>query len=488
MVLLLGMVVVAFALRLYQIDSLSNRFHAIRQYNTAMMARGYYVQLNPAIPEWQREIALATQPPLLEPPIIQGVAVLGYLLVGQESLWIPRAFAALWWCLAAFPLFMLAKRLLRPEAAWVTTALYLFLPFGIVGSRTFQINPVMVALIIFSLDALVKYFETPSRRNWIIATLWAALANFALIYAAAVIYPIVLLWMWRERKPLFMPAILLFGFFSLLPSAIYYLNGFFGAGFLRAQGGTLFNPSLLLTVGFWASWVNKVVFVLGPVLLILILQALLTIRSLRAAWFIYGLWLSYLLFGLVFAWPISSHDYYSLPLVPIAALTIGATIQVLLAFPAIRRSTRLTQALPLVCIGIILVHGLLVYLPTTVETPEERAAFESASIIGQRLNHTREAIALTEDYGSLLTLYGYLPTSTWPNRWDRNLMGVRGETPPDVATLMQERAIAETYRHFIVTSWLELELQPDLADYLEANFTVLERTDSYVIYNLQSRP
>ncbi len=482
---LMVLIVVALVIRLYQIDSISNRFHRIRQYNTAMMTRGYFVQLSPLVPQWQREIALAVQPPMLEPPIIQGIALAGYLLIGHEALGIPRVFSAIIWCLAAYPLFKLAKRLMRPDAALVTVALYLFLPFGILASRAFQINPAMVAAIIFSWDVLVRCFEQPTRRNWLIATFWTGLANILLIYAAAFIYPLVLVWLWRKRQSPFNRDILLFGFGSLLPSVLYYADGYWGSGFLRTQGGTLFQPELLVTLGFWANWVWLMTSILGPVLLVLTLQGLLTVRSAPASWIIRSLWFSYFLFGLAFAWPISSHNYYSLPLIPIVALTIGAMVSFLLSFPAIRQNVRASRFIPAICILIIMTYGVLVYLPQTTVTLEEQANFESAFIIGNKLNHTYDTISLTDDYGSFLTFYGYLPTINWPNRWDRNLLHVQGKPIPDPQAIMERLNPDASYRYFVVTSFMELQLQPDLQVYLTDHFPVLERTDYYIIYDLQ---
>ena len=150
---------------------------------TAQMVRGEYFA-TADVPQWRREIALTNQPPPLEPPVIQTVALIGYRLAGSEQLWIPRAFSALVWVIAGIFLFLGAKKIMRPEAALLGVAFYLFTPYGIAASRSFQANPTMIALSVTSYFVILHYFEQPSNRRLVFAIVVSAAAMLVMIYSA----------------------------------------------------------------------------------------------------------------------------------------------------------------------------------------------------------------------------------------------------------------------------------------------------------------
>src|SRR5215210_6935865 len=83
--LMLGVLfVAAFCLRLYGINQPPMEFGMLRQYHGALLARGFY--------EWWLTGDLKTVPPdgIIEPPILEILTSLAYLISGGEHLWIPR--------------------------------------------------------------------------------------------------------------------------------------------------------------------------------------------------------------------------------------------------------------------------------------------------------------------------------------------------------------------------------------------------------------
>ncbi len=82
--------------------------------------------------------------------MLEALVALSYRLWG-ENLAIPRIYSILFWLTGAAFLFDLACRLTHRDGAFVSLLFYLFLPFGIYASRSFQPDPLMVALTLSAL-------------------------------------------------------------------------------------------------------------------------------------------------------------------------------------------------------------------------------------------------------------------------------------------------------------------------------------------------
>jgi hypothetical protein len=486
-------VILALALiaRLYEIGSISNDFHAVRQYSTALQVRPDYLATLPDTPAWRLENARLNQLPLLEPPYIQQAALLTYRLAGGENLALPRAISAIFWVIGGYFLYLLGKKLFTPEAALLAMVFFLFAPFGLLASRSFQSNPTMLALIIISIYAMIGYFENPTSRRLLWVILPAAAAMLVMIYAVFILLPAYYALAIQAkgwRRATFSRDTILFGFFSLLPSGLYYLNGFIGAGFLRGQTGSLMMPSLWTTPAYWINWANFVVTVIGLVPLILSINVLVTARRSPTAALMRGLWGGYIIFGLLINYPIMSHSYYSLPLLLNAALSIGCIAhQFFTRLPADRRPM-LTASAATAISALIVVFGLVQYLPTTVTTEEQRRSVQAAQEIGERLDHTSHMIYLTSDYGMNLQYYGELAGSAWPNIATLSLYNIAGRPQLTVEERLQQLMAQRDYRYFVVTSMREFALHADLVQYLDYRYPVLAQTDDYIIYSLEAEP
>src|SRR5690242_16823377 len=138
--LLVALLGAALTVRLHAIEQPLVTFRAIRHYRTAIIARAFYYHLAAGIPQWAIQVADANRSiqQAGEPPIMEWLAVLAYLVVGREEVAIPRAMASTAWVLGAIPLFLLARRFGSDRSSLIAATLYLFLPFGIIASRNFQ--------------------------------------------------------------------------------------------------------------------------------------------------------------------------------------------------------------------------------------------------------------------------------------------------------------------------------------------------------------
>ncbi len=485
-VLLVILFALALAVRLYAIGSPSNDFHTTRQYYSAFMVRPLFLEAQPDTPAWRLDIARQNQPAPLEPPVLQAAALAGYLIAGQEALWIPRTIAALSWVVGGFFLYLLGRRLFRAEAALVATAFYLFAPYGIAASRSFQPNPLMVALMVAGMYALLRYFDRPTWPALMAAAVTSALAIFVLPLAAFFLFP---LYAWLAvvtfgwRRAIRNPHTIAFGLVSLLPTALYYAYGLFVAGFLRGQTGNLFMPGLWTNPQYWINWPFRMLEVIGLIPFILSIQALLTTRQPRQAAVIRSLWLAYLIFGLLVNYPIFTHNYYSLPLIPIAALSISGVVDGLLARLG-SDAVRMPRLIAGGTVLVIVVAGLIQYLPITVVTEEQQQAIDAAREIGEQIEHSAAAVFLTDDYGSILRYYGDVAGTNWPTYYDLKAETVRGLDRPAVEERLRAILAEGHYRYFVVTSPFQVGLQPDLMGYLDATYPVMARGDAYIIYAL----
>jgi 4-amino-4-deoxy-L-arabinose transferase-like glycosyltransferase len=190
------------------------------------------------------------------------------------------------WVIGGLFVYLLARRIMGGGGALVAAAFYLYAPFGLAASRSFQVNPTMIGLSVIACWAIVQYFDQPTRRRLIAAILAAAAAIFTLIYAAFMIFP---LFGWLAlrrdglRGALRRPHHWVFATLALLPSALYYLYGLTIGGFLAGQTGALFNPRLWLMGDYYVDWLGRVLVVIGLLPLLLSIQALVMARGLPAA-------------------------------------------------------------------------------------------------------------------------------------------------------------------------------------------------------------
>ena len=239
--LLIALLLVAgFGVRLYGITEPPLDFHPTRQYRSALIARAYYYAVVDPVAEHKRQTALAckNQQGLLEPPVMETLACLSYCAIGGEHLWIPRGISSVFWLLGGLFLCRIASRIASPGAVLYSTTFYLFLPFGVNASRSFQPDPTMVMLFLASLLSLVRFSENPSMRRLFAAALISASAMFikpVCLFPILAAFVAITVSTCGLRAALRRPAFWSYIGLSLLPTILYYVYGMYIAGFLRGQ-------------------------------------------------------------------------------------------------------------------------------------------------------------------------------------------------------------------------------------------------------------
>jgi hypothetical protein len=146
---LIVLFVAATVIRLYDLTDLPLDFHPTRQLFSALKARGMYYQSLTNAPEEQRQFAIQQGKlrATIEPEIIEKLTVFTWKFTGEE-LWVARIYSSLFWLIGGIFIYLLARNLFSKDAALFATAFYLILPYGVLASRSFQPDPLMVALIV----------------------------------------------------------------------------------------------------------------------------------------------------------------------------------------------------------------------------------------------------------------------------------------------------------------------------------------------------
>src|SRR5262245_57857565 len=166
----------ALGVRLVKLSEPPLDFHPTRQYRSALLARRYFLEGQVAVPAWRTQLARANAEEVYEPPLMERAAAFGYRQRGREDLRIPRALSIASWLVAGAFVYALARRIAGPHGALVAVSFFLFAPFGVEASRSFQPDPAMVMWIAASALALLRYGERPKASTLALAGICGALA------------------------------------------------------------------------------------------------------------------------------------------------------------------------------------------------------------------------------------------------------------------------------------------------------------------------
>jgi len=496
LVLLLGL---GLAIRLYDLTDLPLDFHPTRQLLSALKARGMYYQTLTDIPADQRDFAIQQWKirAAIEPELVERMVAFTYQFTG-EQLWVARVYSSVFWVIGAFFLFLLARQLTSADGALVTTAFYLFAPYAVSASRSFQPDPLMVMLIIIFWWAISKWSLTlsfghpsPSGRGagvraWTFAILAGLFGGFAIYVKFVAAFFVIggglgaALRRDSVLETLRRPQVYVMTVLGILPGAAYIIYGVWVAGYLGQQFGGRFIPALFLSPSYYLGWIGMLNIVIGGMALMLGLIGLFFLENEKRR-LLFALWAGYAFFGIYFNYHISSHDYYSLPLIPIVALSLAPLADWFFAQLAKLTATRLAR---IAAIG-ILVLGLFASLWNIrgeMKRIDYRPEIQMWAEISEKISD-KNVVGLTQDYGSRLAYWGWRSITSWQTYGDLiyhdDLRGAQNDFE------QQFDSIAVKKELFLVTDFDELDRQPLLKEKL-SEYPVFAEGDGYIIFNLVS--
>ncbi len=520
--------VTAIGVRLYHIDKPPLDFSAIRQYQSAHIIRGIYYKSNDSISESRKHIAKLNMERMgfeLEPRIIENASVVGYRLMGAEHLWIPRVLSSIFWVVGGFFLYLIALKFFSPGISLFSTFFYLFHPFGILASRSIQPESLMVMMMLCSIYAVLKYDEKPSLINLIAASIITAMAVLIKPYCVFIIF-----------GAFFSLAVLRMGFFKasfnrntfifalviILPGIFYYLyNMLSDTGFLEYHMQGSFLPHLIVYASFWGGWLLMIGNAVGYIAFFFALIGLFKIEYHTPKAMLLGLWVGYFVFGLSATYQIHTHNYYSLPLMPIVALSLGPIAAIIIERGNLLISQHVKKLI-LICVFFIIVPALglsmgKLTLRNMLSDYKSELKFAGAFIgvdmefkkylsddfanevriskeIGEHVGHSANTVFLTPYFGRDLAYYGELAGFPWPTSESLYKRKLKGEIVPDIekdftskyiVLLYKGKLIKHTPDFFIITAFNEFDKQVELRKFLYANFPVFVQNKEYLIFDLR---
>ena len=508
--LVLGIVfVVALCLRLYRIGEPLFDFSPVRQYHSALLARGFY--------EWLLSGNLKTIPPdgIIEPPILELLASLLYLITGGEHLWIPRLLSALFWIVGGIFVYLIAKKIVSANAAVFSVAFYLLDPAAVLPSRAFMPESLMIMVLVISVFTIMRYFEHSTTGRLMAAVVVSSAALFVKpgLCLFQIFGAFVGLMVYRKGllRSLTSAHLLLFTVVSLVPVGLYYLYGVMIGAFLQGQVQGKVVPRYLLETYFWSGWLDQIVSMVGLVAFAGALLGVLLVgpglpRALMA-----GLWGGYFLFGLVFTYHIHTHGYYSLQFVPIVALSLGPLWDLVEGYIGRggRHHYRRTVVLGLVVIAVgfavveqrATISGIAQqaggaksfserYMGSAVIADYEGRA-NTYGEIGEIVGHSPRTIFSAADFGYPLLYHGRLDGEYWPTpemmAWWRS----RGRVEAHLGGATTRRELFDDWyrevspEYFIVIKSEGWKDDRQLRRLLTRHFSKVARDKDYLVFDLR---
>lgn len=482
------------AIRLYDLTDLPLDFHPTRQLLSALKARGMYDQSAPGVPEWQRKMAVQQWRVRaeVEPEVFEHLVAFTYQFTGVQ-LWVARIYSSLFWLIGGVFLFLLVRDLISVDGAVIVTAYYLFFPYAVIASRSFQPDPLMVMLILGFWWAVMRWAHLASddsmksqRMLWIWAILAGLLGGFAIFIKFVAVFFVIgaalgaLLGHFRLHDLFLKPQVWLMAVLGALPGAAYLFYGIVLQGFLGRQFGGRFIPELLLSPLNYVHWAAMANTAAGGLAIMLGLLGLFLAGRKNVKVFLYGLWGSYLLFGLFFDYHVATHDYYHLPLIPLVAVSLAPFADRMMSWLA---DVTVTHWLRWAA-SLALLYGLLAAVwdvHSQLKSVDYRPQAAMWAEIGNVLDHGPNILALTQDYGSRLAYWGWQNAQIWPNSGDIDYHEERGASfkPDRLFTKLAKNA-----SFFLVTDFAELNRQPVLKARL-SQLPIYSQADGYVIYDLR---
>ena len=473
-------------IRLVDLTDIPLDFHPTRQLFSALKARGMYYQAAPEIETWQQDMAVSQWKMLaaIEPTIVESLTVLGYRVTGRADLVVPRVYSILFWMIGGVFVFLAARRLISADGALLSLSFYLFLPYGIFSSRSFQPDPLMIALIAGFIWAISVWDEENAWKWSILTGLFGGLAiltkTVAAFFIAGGAVGIIFGGMglkkaWKNAQ------VWSIALLSLLPTTLYFFYGVVINGFLTQQFSGRFFPEMLISSIFYLRWGLKLNEVVGHLVIALAFLGLLLFRREKRG-FIIGLWAGYVAYGLVFNYHFSTHDYYQMPFILVAAISLASLGEIL--------SKTLREQWGQTLLKQLTIGGLLVFVliasswsvRTELRATDYRPLAESYAEIGDLLRSEGGVISLSYDYGYRLAYWGWLRTTHWPSSGDFGYQEKRGKSQT-FAQAFESRAKERSF--FLVTNMDEWEIQVELQKHLLQNYPLFAEGDGYFIFDLR---
>jgi hypothetical protein len=451
-------------------------FRYTLEYDSANAARSIYLWLTAqSSVGWERAWLQARPGRFVEPPIMQTLTALTYLVGGSERPWTSVLFAMAFWFGAATLLFFAVRHWAGLIGATVAASYLILAPFALAVSDSFQPEPIVVfglALTVW----VASLGDVTRGRLFGIAAVAGAFAGMtkpgiAMLFVAAIYAASALRYHPRDRERLTRVV-------ALIALASAPAVGF-ALVIIPDQAGDKILPQLLLTDGFFRGWIGNVIRAVGPVALMGGAVGFITWRPLRP--FGIGLAIAYLGYSGLFAWHTMTHDYYQLPMLVVVAIGLGGSAVRLGAF--LRRADRRRLASAVAAIAFL---GVLAAVTTPSDLREHAPGLSGDEEIYQRIGKAippgSSVIAYAPNYGKALMFVAKLIVTDWPHGSQLVYQQQIGRAAPPAQIELAE-FIRTTHATFFVYC-APPDASPSLLGFLASRFPIVAVDPSFRIFDL----
>ena len=489
------MVFAAVVVRLIQIDQPFIDPWSWRQSDVAAIARNFFEGgfhfTRPQI-DWAGNEAgyVGT-----EFPILPFFAALSYKVLGLHE-WIGRIQGVLFFAAALPFFFLLVRRVFGAVVAGWATFFYAFAPLSIVASRAFMPDVPSLSLALVGTYFFLDWAERNDRRSLLGSALLISLALLIKLPTAVIGAPLLYLAVAAvsdrrrssgdsvggQRLPLqdllMRWELWLFAFIALAPSAVWYWHAhrmaenfypyhFFGGGGFRIMDATWYwkiaqqTALSTLTLGLCAlAIVGTFVLSRG--------------KYMR----LFHSWFAAMVLFVFFVGYGNRHQWYQLPLVPIAAVFAGCACEWI--------GTRLQIPRALLWLGAVLLAGSFAISSFFCVQTFYRPAAAGVRNLGLELQEatTRSALIIAADDGDPTVFY-YAHRKGWHFLEEGIYQGNPLDSAQVIANLEKLRKRGATHLVFYSGTQWWLKYYREFAERLATSATLVEETPEFTIYKLE---
>jgi 4-amino-4-deoxy-L-arabinose transferase-like glycosyltransferase len=485
----IGLILLAFllglAVRLYDLTDLPLDFHPTRQLHSALIARGMYYQNLTDSPEWQRDRAVSQWKAegLIEPQIMQRLTAFTYRLIGAPELWAARLWSVFFWTLGGVFLVFLTRDIVGLKSAALSIVFYMLWPYAAIASRAFQPESLSVASLVMALWLSYRWIENPTMGKAVAAGLACGIAIYiksTMVFLLAPAVAGLVLTTFSLRSAVKNLQVWVVAGLSILPYVIYHFYGVYVIGMLGEQYALRFFPNLWLDPAWYLRWINELNHVVRLEIFLLAFVGGLVLSKKTAFGMFLGLFIGYILYGFVFSYHVSTHDYYHLPLMVPVSLGLGLFFETLV--DAIHENRR-TFSYAVIFLFILSFMALKAWdVRVTLKRVDYRSEPAFWANLGEELGRDARVTGLMTDYGYRLAYWGWLTVEPWLQTTDINVRELAG-AEIDLQGELDRRL--EESDFFVVTQFGEYNNQPMLKNYLEENYPLIIDRENVIVFDLR---
>jgi len=460
-------------------------FHPTRQLHSALIARGMYFQTLDDAPEWKQEMSYKQWQAegLIEPQIMERLTAFTYQLFGSEQLWAARLWAILFWMVAGIFLFLITEKIAGPAAGTFAFMFFMVWPYAAAASRAFQPEPLLITLILAALWAFVRWMD---KESLIWAVLSGLLGGFSIYVKSTAVFFIapaflsVIIQRFSLKGALKNYQVWIIGILSIVPYLAFLFYGVVVLGILGGQFSFRFFPNRWMDPLFYLQWILELDNTIDLVIVLVSVLGIFLFTKKKYFYLLVGYLVGYVLYGFVFSYHITTHDYYHLPMMIPVSIGIGVIFSKV--FNVSERNRLLTKVI-FTCAALFFIGINTWEIRSALIKLNFKEEVEKWEMVGEQLGHESRVIGLFPDYGYRLAYWGWMYVSSWPTSDDVALRELAGQKIDLEGELLDR---ISDYDFFVIADQEEYKNQEFLKEYFEGNFLKREEIKDIIIYDLRA--